>query len=272
MIVVNPQPVPLLSGLPLSGCSPLTVVFTDNSSVAPPSILTSWLWDFGDGNTSTLQNPTHTYLNPGPYTVTLTITSTGGCITTISFANYVIVNPNPVAGFSANPQPTSLIVEATISFTDLSTGASSWAWNFGDVGNSTSTLQNPAFAYQDTGCYNVQQVITDVNGCMDSTNEWICIQPDWALYIPNAFTPDANGKNDVFMPLGMGIDEHHFEMWIFDRWGNLIYYTDDLYKGWDGKVQGGAAIAQIDTYVYKIKCKDILGIDHKYVGKVSLIK
>jgi gliding motility-associated-like protein len=271
LIVVNPVPVVALSGLPLSGCAPLTVVFTDNSTVTPPAVVTSWLWDFGDGNTSTAQSPTHQYLNAGSYNVILTITSTGGCTATLTLNNYVNVDPHPVAGFSASPQPTN-ILEATITFTDQSTGATSWQWNFGDVGNSTSTLQNPIFLFPDTGCYMVQQVVTDANSCTDTATSLVCIDPDWAIYVPNAFTPNADGINDVFMPVGVGIEETHYDFWIFDRWGNLIFYTDDLHKGWDGKVKGGAEIAQIDTYVWKLRCRDVLGGAHKYIGKVSLIK
>ncbi|HET6991272.1 MAG TPA: PKD domain-containing protein, partial [Bacteroidia bacterium] len=271
LIVVNPTPLAALSGLPLNGCAPLTVVFTDNSTVTPPAVVTNWLWNFGDGDTSTFQSPTHTYQNAGNYTVTLTIISTGGCTGTITLTNYVTVDPDPVAGFSASPQPTN-ILEATITFTDQSTGATSWQWNFGDIGNSTSTLQNPVFQFPDTGCYLVQQVVTDANSCTDTATAFVCIDPDWAIYVPNAFTPNGDGINDVFMPLGVGIQEDHYEFWIFDRWGNLIFYTDDFHKGWDGIVKGGAQIAQIDTYVWKIRCRDVLGGSHKYIGKVSLIK
>lgn len=74
------------------------------------------------------------------------------------------------------------------------------------------------------------------------------------------------------MPVASGIDLSSFEMWIFDRWGNMIYYTDDLSKGWDGRANYGNDVAQQDTYVYKISCKDILDIKHQYIGHVNLIK
>ncbi|HLF46509.1 MAG TPA: gliding motility-associated C-terminal domain-containing protein, partial [Chitinophagaceae bacterium] len=93
-----------------------------------------------------------------------------------------------------------------------------------------------------------------------------------AIYIPNCFTPNGDGVNDVFMPDGYGIDEQQFEMWIFDRWGNMIYYTEDLHKGWNGKANNGKEIAQIDTYVYKVRCKDVMGNRHTFIGKVSLVK
>jgi gliding motility-associated-like protein len=76
----------------------------------------------------------------------------------------------------------------------------------------------------------------------------------------------------VFIPVSLGIDPDEYEMWIFDRWGNMIFYTDDLAQGWDGRVIGGSEICQIDTYIWKIKCKDILGKQHDLIGHVNLIK
>jgi gliding motility-associated-like protein len=271
IIIVNPTPVALFGATPLSGCVSLDVDFTDLSTIAAPGVITTWNWEFGDNTSDVQQNPPHTYLNPGTYTVTLTVTTADGCTSTLTLNNYITVYPNPVAGFSESPQPTT-VLEPTVNFTDESTGAASWQWFFGDVQNSFSTLQNPSFAFPDTGCYLVQQVVTTSYLCRDTAEAIVCIQPDWTVYIPNAFTPNNDGVNDIFMPSETGIAEGDFEMWIFDRWGNQLFYTSDLHKGWDGKAKGGAQVAQVDTYVYKIKCKDTLGISHKYIGKVSLLR
>ncbi len=270
-VTVNPTPVAALIGLPLSGCAPLHVVFSDQSVVASPGVITTWLWDFGDGNSSALQNPVHDYQIPGTYPVTITVTTADGCKSTLTLNNYIIVHPDPVAGFTAFPQPTT-IFESTVYFTDQSTGASSWEWNFGDVSNSSSSSQNPSFYFPDTGCYYVQQIVISPFACRDTAESIICIEPGSTLYVPNAFTPNGDGVNEIFIPTGTGIDATQFEMWIFDRWGNLIFYTDDLYRGWDGKAKGGAAVAQVDTYVYRIQCTDDMGVAHKYLGKISLLK
>ncbi|CAN5891280.1 hypothetical protein BH11BAC7_BH11BAC7_06550 [soil metagenome] len=271
IVTVNPTPVAAFSGAPLAGCSPLDISFTDVSAIAAPGTITAWLWEFGDNTTDTLQDPLHTYYNPMSYGVTLTVVTADGCTSTLTINNYITVYPDPVAGFSAFPQPATAI-EPIIYFTDESSGATAWEWNFGDVPNSSSSLQNPVFEYPDSGCYYVQQIVTSPNNCRDTTETLVCIQPDWSLYIPNAFTPDKDGLNDIFLPLGVGIDNTGFEMWIFDRWGNLIFYTNDMYHGWDGKAKGGSEFAQVDTYVYKIKCKDVVGAAHKYIGKVSLVR
>jgi gliding motility-associated-like protein len=99
------------------------------------------------------------------------------------------------------------------------------------------------------------------------------IIPEYVFFAPNAFTPfNHDGINDVFMPSGVGIDPDNFEMSIFDRWGNEIFKTTDLNKGWDGTANGGKNIAQIDVYVWKVKTKDFRGDSHSYVGHVTIVK
>jgi gliding motility-associated-like protein len=100
----------------------------------------------------------------------------------------------------------------------------------------------------------------------------IDITPDMGVYIPNAFTPDGNGRNDVFMPYGYGIKEDMYKMEIFDRWGELIFNSTEFRKGWDGKVKGSDVIAQDGVYIYKITITDLENNKKNYVGHVTLIK
>jgi gliding motility-associated-like protein len=268
-ITVDPIPAAGLVSNMQQGCEPLCILFSDISTITSGTI-TSWSWDFGDGNTSTQQNPQHCYTAAGVYSVTLTVTTAAGCTNTIVMTNYINVWPNPVASFTAGPQPTTEL-DPTIFFTDASTGADSWLWSFGDS-TLSSTLQNPSYTYPGPGCYNVVLTVSTTNGCSDTAMQLICIDPDVTLFVPNAFTPNDDGKNDLFFPQGIGIDPDKYELWIFDRWGNLIFYTDDFAKGWDGRVQGHDNPCQIDTYVWKIKAVDLLGHKHNLIGKVSLIR
>ena len=255
-----------------SGCAPLCVNFTDVSTIAAPGVINSWTWDFGDGNTSNSQNPNHCYLSAGLYNVTLTVTTAQGCTNTIIMSNYINVFANPVAAFSATPQPTTEL-NPTIYFTDLSVGATIWNWSFGDLSNASSTQQNPVYTYETPTCYNVILEVSTPNGCTDTASQIICIDPDVSIYVPNAFTPNGDGTNDNFIPKSIGIDPTKYELWIFDRWGNMIFYTDDMAKAWDGTVQGGGGkICQIDTYVWKIKATDIMGKKHNLIGHVSIIR
>jgi gliding motility-associated-like protein len=269
-VTVNALPVAALIADTTSGCSPLCVDFSDLSSVASGTI-TQWAWDFGDGNFSTLQNPVHCYTTPGNYSVTLLVTTGNGCTQTVTMSNYIDVFINPVAGFTSSPQPTTILT-AEIFFTDTSSNAVSWSWNFGDLNASSSSSQNPSFIYPDPICYLVTQAVTSADGCVDTATAEICIDPDVAIYVPNAFSPNDDAMNEFFNPVCIGIDPEKFQMWIFDRWGNLIFYTEDLNEGWNGKVQGGSDICQIDTYVWKVKAIDVLGKKHTLIGHVNLIR
>jgi gliding motility-associated-like protein len=268
-ITVNPVPTADLSADVTSGCAPLCVQFADLTTISSPGVITSWSWDYGDG-TSTSANPTHCYNTAGSYDVLLTVVSADGCSSTIAYPSYINVFAVPVASFTADPQPATM-VDPVITFTDASSNASAWSWNFGD-GTGTSTQQDPEYTYSEPTCYLVTLTVTSIDGCTDLDTQRVCIGPEAGIYVPNAFTPNDDGTNDVFIPVTMGIDPTQYQLWIYDRWGNLIFYTDDLSEGWNGNVQGHDEPCQIDTYVWKIIAVDMLYQKHNLLGRVSIIK
>ena len=145
------------------GCGPATILFTDLST--GPVAMTSWLWEFGDGNTSTLTNPTHTYATDGSYTVTLTIVDANGCTHTYTKPEYIQLS-HPIADFTVSA--TEICPGTSVSFTDQSVPDHplvAWAWDFGDGG--TSTLQNPSYVYHTPGSYSVTLTVTNALGCTD---------------------------------------------------------------------------------------------------------
>ncbi|MBD3297216.1 MAG: PKD domain-containing protein, partial [candidate division Zixibacteria bacterium] len=155
----TPAPVAAFSGTPTSGCAPLDVTFTDEST----GDITSWSWDFGDGGTSTAQNPSHTYNSAGTYTVALIVTGPGGSDTETK-TDYITVSAPPTAEFSGSP--TSGDYPLQVDFSDQSTGnPTSWSWDFGDGG--TSTSQNPSHTYNAAGTYTV--ALTVSNACGNDT-------------------------------------------------------------------------------------------------------
>ncbi|MCU0433034.1 MAG: PKD domain-containing protein [Bacteroidia bacterium] len=268
-VVVNPQPTPQFSGTPTQGCAPLCVNFTDLTGAGT----WTWNWDFGDGNTGTGSGtPTNCYTLPGSYDVQLTVTDPAtGCTGTITQTNFVTVFANPVAAFGSSPTNATM-VNPTIFFTDSSSGAVAWNWSFGDLLNSSSTVQNPSFAYPSAGCYEVTLTVTSADGCTDIATDSVCIDLEATLFVPNAFTPNGDGDNEVFLPLGIGLDPAQYQLWIYDRWGNMIFFTDNPQTGWDGRANNGAEIAQQDVYVWKLKCADVTGRKHNLLGTVTLIK
>lgn len=266
-ISVDPVPVPLFTADTVSGCAPLCVNFSD-ASTGPVSY---WNWDFGDGNVSSAQDPSHCYANPGNYTVTLNTATAAGCTGTIVMNNFISVFAIPSAAFVCSPQPATMI-NPEITFTDGSSGAVTWNWSFGDLQNSYSSLQNPVFQYPDATCYSVVLTVTSANGCSDTAMQEVCIDPEITLYVPNTFTPNGDGSNEYFLPLGTGIEWNTFHMLIYDRWGNLIYETYSISEPWDGRVQGHSEIVQEDVYVWKISVTDIKGGKHNLIGHVNVIK
>jgi gliding motility-associated-like protein len=162
-----------------------------------------------------------------------------------------------------------------VNFTDQSTGATQWQWDFGDGStfSDTSNQQNPSYTYTDEtdGTYTVQLVVHNQYGCVDDTTIEVIVGPEFTFFIPNAFTPNGDGTNDFFFGTGVGIQK--FQLWVFDRWGNLIFTGSDLYDKWDGTVQGKSGqICQEDVYVWKVVLTDVFQKKHKYIGHVTLIK
>jgi gliding motility-associated-like protein len=270
-VTVFPAPVVNFTSKDTVKCAPVCVAFVGTS--VPGCASASW--DFGDGTTGgTCGTANHCYFKAGNYAVTYNVTDVDGCIGSQTISNFINALPVPVAAFSADPQPAT-ILNPVISFTDQSTPAPtivSWAWNFGDLTGATSILQNPKYTYGDTGCYIVQLSVVANDGCTDVVKHPVCIDPDFTFYAPNAFTPNNDGKNDEWMPYGIGIDPKNYHLMLFDRWGNLMFETHTWGQGWDGRANNGSAIAQIDTYVWKVDLKDVMHNKHNYVGHVSIIK
>jgi gliding motility-associated-like protein len=270
-VTVNPVPVASFTTDVVDGCAPVCVNFSNTSTIAAPGVIVAWDWDFGDGNTSTLQNPSHCYTTSGQYTVILTVKSADGCTHTITMTNLISSYINPVAAFTANPQPTT-IFNPQIYFTDQSSNASAWTWSFGDVQNSSSTLQNPSFIYFAPICYQVLLTVSTANGCTDTISHPVCLDPDVSIYVPNAFTPNGDGNNEIFLPIGVGIDPAKYTLWIFDRWGNVIFTSTDINDGWNGKVNNYDNPCQVDTYVWRIVATDINGGLYTKLGSVNLVR
>ena len=228
-------------------------------------------------------------LSQGPYNVI--IADANGC-TQQQTVLVGITGNFPTAAFTMSDDSLELN-HPLVQFTDQSVNASSWYWNFGD--GSTSTLQNPSHSYSDTGTFCVTLVVRDANGsCLDSTVQCLEIYAEFSFYIPNAFTPNGDWENELFFGKGRGIKE--YSIWLFDRWGNLIWdcHHEGSSADWDGAHQDGLSSAckwngtvsnggadlngksgtqvQEDVYVWKVKLTDIFNTEHKYIGHVSVVK
>jgi gliding motility-associated-like protein len=264
--VVNPNPQPDFTFNEY--CEGTATEFFDNSTST--NLISTWDWDFDDGNTSTLTNPTLLYSNSGTYDVSLTVTDVNGCFETTILP--VEAYPNPKADFNMSTSPTSMF-DPTINFFDNSTVFSlpvaSWVWDIG--GLDTSNAPNPTYTFpEDTGHYLITLTITDAKGCENTIMKTAIVYGEYGIYMPNAFTPDGNGENDMLIPKGFGISDDDFSFTIFNRWGEVIFESHNIERGWNGTYKGKKV--QTGSYAWRISFKDINGIIHHEMGSAAIIK
>lgn len=215
---------------------------------------------------------TATGLAEGTYSVTVGFNGCSGIGTATVFKE-----PGPEAAFAIHPQ-NPILDDSPVYFFDQSLGnIVHWYWNFGD---STDATGDPvSHIYSDTGSYLITLIVTDADGCVDTVQKTIYINPMFTVWIPNSFTPNDDNtvdaaENEVFKPVGVGWDTKNYFMSIYDRWGREIFYTEDVNEGWNGTyfndydcskgVQG--------VYIYLIRIADLSGIKHTYKGIVILVQ
>ncbi|HEY1646082.1 MAG TPA: T9SS type B sorting domain-containing protein, partial [Candidatus Saccharimonadales bacterium] len=189
---------------------------------------------------------------------------------TLKRVDMVTIYSPPKAAFTYSPQPASIEtprVQFINNSTDIYGIAYQW-WTFGDESDSTSNAINPVHTYHDTGTYCATLIVMNNGGCMDTVTNCLVIEPAFKLYIPSAFTPNGDGRNEVFQAVGQYVKS--FEMYVFDRWGMELFHSISINQGWDGTYKGG--ISQEDVYVYKIIVIDSEDNQHSYVGNVTLLK
>ena len=231
----------------------------------------TYSWNFGDGGVLSSANDSvsHSYFNSGTFDVTLLVTTQEGCTSTFIYEDEVTIYPVPEANFTKDPFEVTML-NPTYEFADLSSNdVIGWDWNFGDL-LGMSIEQNPFYTYQDTGIYPVTLIVT--NGlCEDTITKKVKVKPEFLFLIPNSFTPQADGLNEIFMPGTMiGVAEKDYNFFIYDRWGEVIYEGHDLDDGWDGYYKG--ALSQTGVYVYYVKLKGIDGLQREFRGHVNLLR
>jgi gliding motility-associated-like protein len=260
---------------PPSGCRPLKVYFTNLSRYAEPD---SYFWTFGQGQgVSTAVNPTYTYYEPGVYTVTLRASNSAGVAIEKRKEFSIEVYDNPTAGFSIRPE--EVYLPQPIFLANLSRGATTYQWDFGD-GN-TSTEFEPQHEYQEAGSYDVTLIAENDHGCTDTLRQEnaVYVEKGGNINIPNAFTPSLDGPgasdivngnnyNDVFLPVFEGVTEFH--MLIYNRWGELLFESRDKSRGWDGYFKH--KLSAKDVYVYKLQLKFSDGRRETIAGDVTLLR
>ena len=264
-VTVNPIPNVQLSPQTSIGCGEAVFNLQNNFTYVAQD---QYNWNFGDNTFSTSTTPEKVYTQTGVYDVMLIVTSAKGCINVANTTLNAVVNPKANALFSFSPNEEINTLNAKLYFTNATTNADAYQWSFGD--GTYSVDQDPMHQYEEKGTYTITLLANNSYGCSDTYEEEITVYPAYTFYIPNAFTPDGDGLNDIFTAVGEEIVA--FEMQIFNRWGEKIHETLSLNDGWDGSAKNGSEVVEQGVYVYNIQLKDYTGQLHRFTGKVTLLK
>lgn len=233
---------------------PDVIVCPGQSATLIPSGASSYTWSTGI-----------TGSNPGitaPLMTTTTYTVTGTSSSCSGSASVTVHVDNFQGDFSISyPIPEDI---TTVHYTDLTSGSVAWLWDLG--GGSSSTIQNPTTTYNTPGIYSITLIVTNMNDCIDTIVKSIEIYPKLEILIPNVFTPNGDGFNDVFGPVMSGFKSFHME--IYNRWGKMVFVTDDYEVLWDGIINNTLASDGVYFYVITV---GLFGLDD-YVanGTVTL--
>lgn len=263
MVEVSGPDQPLITVDPASGCVPHCI--TLNGSL-PQQV--TYAWDLGDGGSAVGAAPVHCYEQPGVFTVSLVVTDAAGCMNSAVLIEPVEAFATPVAVAVADP-PITTIGHPTVLFTSLSAGAVEWSWSIEDQGidMDAPTVEH---TFGDVDCHPVNLFVTNAEGCTDEWEGIYCVEDEFALWAPNAFTPDGDGVNDLFGMVSTVRAPDFFELVVIDRWGSLLFSTNDHTLGWDG-MAGGMQVPQ-GVYLWQVRIHDVFGRLHERAGHVTLIR
>jgi gliding motility-associated-like protein len=253
-----------------TGCIPLTVNFTNTSANS-----VDCSWNFGNGTSQAGCGPVSaTFTAAGCYDITLTVTDINGCSGTLTANNLICVEAAPDVSFNPSTGVISQL-NTNVSFNNTTTGAVSYDWDFGDDFGSAEFEPTHTYPDEPNG-YTVTLIATSAAGCIDSASAVIQYFEELILYIPNTFTPDDNMYNQTFKPVfTSGFDPYDYNLFIYNRWGELIFESKDANFGWDGTYGIGSQNRKVQdgAYTWKIEFKTLQSDERKRIkGHVNLIR
>ncbi|MFN5911411.1 MAG: PKD domain-containing protein, partial [Bacteroidota bacterium] len=275
-VTVAPIPVVTFSPGETLGCAPLLTSLTNTT----PDVV-NCIWSISNGTVLTGCGTLPVeFTQAGCYDVTLTTTSVNGCSASLTADNLICVEAPPVAAFAPSANQVSTL-DTEVFFDNESVGATQYLWNFG-VDNETSVEENPTYTYpsDEEGQYTVTLIATSPLGCVDTAISVITIYEELIFYVPNTFTPDQDQYNPTFKPIfTAGFDPQDYVLYIYNRWGELIFESLNSEIGWDGSYGTWDAssnqieLCQDGTYTWKIEFKVTRWDERKVaVGHVNLLR
>ena len=266
-VTVNTPPVVSFSADNLIGCSPLNVTFTSTGPAA-----SSYSWNMGNGTQINGATVNTTFTTAGCFDITLSATE-NGCTGTQTLVNYICVNPVPEASFSTNI-PTFTENTQDIYFSNNTIGGQTFSWDFGD-GTSPSAEEEPQHTFSNTLEGYTITLIAYAGACLDEYSMFIPYREELLFFVPNTFTPDDDFYNPTFQPVfTSGFDPYDYTLSIYNRWGELIFVSQNASVGWNGTFGvTDAKICQEGTYTWKIEFKLLETDERKIVsGHINLMR
>ncbi|NOR87737.1 MAG: T9SS type B sorting domain-containing protein, partial [Bacteroidales bacterium] len=252
-------------------CGDAEVIFRDTSSINS-GIIANRLWTFGDGDflAHSADTAIHQY-ESGVYSVSLENTSDKYCKSILTLDDYILINPIIEADFNIDPEIVSIQGASNLEINNYVTDESYFRWALSDT-IIWENLYTPNIADSifDTGKYELKMYTINQFGCIDSTSRYFEVTPVYNFYVPTGFSPNGNGTNDTFGPVGKYFDMDSYSLRIFNRWGEMIFTTNDFYEQWDGTTKNGE-VAPIDTYAWIIQVTDMNGNYKLMRGAITLL-
>jgi gliding motility-associated-like protein len=266
VVTLISSPEPTFSMSSSESCySPAEVQFINTTESISP--IEYYFWNFGlDSPAGSASQTTATFTEVGCYDATLTLVYANGCTNSTTISEAFCLYPTPNAKFeifTSNPQTGFPIV-----VNNSSENATEFNWTYE---NEQSNFTNPEIIFNEHGAQEITLIATNEFGCSDTTSHLITVENVVLLYVPTAFTPNGDADNNTFSPIiGAGVKLETYRLYIFSRWGEIVYETSDIEAGWDGKNKN------IDcpdgTYIWKIEFKASNSINEQHSGHVSLIR
>jgi gliding motility-associated-like protein len=228
----------------IEACTPATILFNNLSS--PIDSTYSISWDFGDNSKSNRFNPSYTYTKAGVYTIAVNVVSPSGCRASQRFNNVAVIKEGVKADFTYDFEP-PLKRNSTVALNSVPSNANSWSWFHNN--RFFARGRTASINFRDTGLQKIQLFVTNINECTDSITKILDVAPIDAYFLPNAFTPNYDGQNDIYKGEGVLEGIQAFNMKIFNRWGEMIFETNNPNEGWNGAKFNGTRQSPQGVYL-----------------------
>lgn len=278
---VHVYPIPNIgfTGVDLEGCSPICPEVTATTGVAP-SEDNVFVWTLSDGTVYEGNSPVlyDCFENESgeniSYGLHLSVTTEHGCVGEYGEENYITVFSNPTANFMLSPNQLD-VIDPTVYISNSSQNATGYFWDIEGYGTSNQSVPSNVVLPAQAGSYGITLIAYTENGCTDTLEKTIDVMDELIFYVPNTFTPDQNQYNELFSPVfANGVDSQDYTLYIFNRWGELVFESHNPEVGWDGTYGNQTYVkAKEGTYVWKLRFKETqTDKHHSFVGHVNLLR